>query len=116
MPTWNYLAVHAHGKVKLIEDEELKDHLKKPVYTYKDGRPNRVSVETMNVDYVAKQVKTLVGFEIMITEMHGSRKLKQNRDEVNHQNIVRNLEESRFPLDKEVAEEMRKDRSDYSRS
>ncbi|TXE10275.1 FMN-binding negative transcriptional regulator [Algoriphagus aquimarinus] len=116
VPTWNYLAVHVYGKVKLIEGEELMDHLKKLVNIYEDGRPNRVSVETMSVDYVAKQVKALVGFEIVITEVHGSRKLSQNRDGVNHQNIVKNLEESAFPLDKELAEEMRKDRSDYSRS
>tara|TARA_R110002020_G_scaffold428870_1_gene638379 strand:+ start:1529 stop:2155 length:627 start_codon:yes stop_codon:yes gene_type:complete len=111
VPTWNYLSVHVYGKIRLIEGEKLIDHLTKLVDTYEDGRPNRVSVETMTDDYVAKQVKALVGFEILISEVHGSRKLSQNRDEVNHQNIVKKLEESIYPMDKEIAKEMRKERS-----
>lgn len=116
VPTWNYLAVHVYGKIKLIEGEELLDHLSKLVNTYEEGRPNRVSVETMSKAYIAKQIKALVGFEIIISEVHGSRKLSQNRDEVNHQNIVRNLEESNYPMDKAVAEEMIKERRDSSKS
>ncbi|WP_339863998.1 FMN-binding negative transcriptional regulator [uncultured Algoriphagus sp.] len=110
VPTWNYLAVHVYGKIRLIQGEKLMDHLSKLVDTFEEGRPNRVSVETMNPDFVAKQIKALVGFEIEITEVHGSRKLSQNRDEFNHQNIVKNLEESNYPMDKEVAEEMRRQR------
>ncbi|MEB2777640.1 FMN-binding negative transcriptional regulator [Algoriphagus sp. D3-2-R+10] len=116
VPTWNYLAVHVYGKIKLIEGKELLHHLTKLVNTYEDGRPNRVSVETMSENYVAKQIKALVGFEVVISEVHGSKKLSQNRDDINHQKIVENLEESIFPLDKEVAEEMKKDRSDSSKS
>ncbi|WP_339876456.1 FMN-binding negative transcriptional regulator [uncultured Algoriphagus sp.] len=111
VPTWNYLAVHVYGKIKLIRGEKLMDHLKKLVNTYEEGRPNRVSIDTMSVDYVAKQIMALVGFEILITEVHGSRKLSQNRDEINHKNIVKNLEESSNSLDREISEEMRKERS-----
>lgn len=111
VPTWNYLAVHVYGKIRLIEGDELLDHLKKLVNIYEDRRPNRVSVETMSEEYVGKQIKALVGFEILISEVHGSRKISQNRDDVNHQNIVENLEESKFSLDKEMAVEMRKERS-----
>ena len=110
VPTWNYLAVHVYGKIKLIRGEKLMDHLKKLVDIYEEGRPNRVSIDTMSADYVAKQIMALVGFEILITEVHGSRKLSQNRDEINHQNIVKNLEESSNSLDKEMSEEMRKER------
>ena len=28
VPTWNYLAVHVSGKIRLIEGQELMDHLK----------------------------------------------------------------------------------------
>lgn len=52
----------------------------------------------------------------MISGVHGSKKLSQNRDDINHQNIVENLEESIFPLDKEVSEEMKKERSDSLKS
>jgi len=110
VPTWNYLAVHVSGKIRLIEGEELMDHLKSLTDTYEEGRPNRVRVETMTESYVAGQLRALVGFEIKIEEVKGSAKLSQNRDDINYHHIVEKLEESEFPLDKEVASEMKKRR------
>lgn len=110
VPTWNYLAVHVYGKIRIIEGEELMHHLKSLVDTYEAGRPNRVSVETMSETYVQSQVRALVGFEVRIEEVKASAKLSQNRDDFNYGNIVKKLDESSFPLDREVAEEMRKRR------
>ena len=110
VPTWNYLAVHVYGKTRLIEGEELLDHLKSLTNTHEEGRPNRVSVETMTESYLARQLKGLVGFEIKIEEVKSSAKLSQNRDDVNYQHIIEKLEESEFHLDKEVALEMKKRR------
>ncbi len=110
VPTWNYLAVHVSGKIRLIEGEELMDHLKSLTDIYEEGRPNRVRVETMNETYVARQLGALVGFEIKIEDVKASAKLSQNRDDVNYHNIVQKLEESQFPLDKEVSSEMKKRR------
>lgn len=110
VPTWNYLAVHVSGKIRLIEGEELMDHLRSLTDIYEEGRPNRVRVESMNETYVARQLSALVGFEIKIEEVKASAKLSQNRDDVNYHNIVEKLEESEFPLDKGVASEMKKRR------
>ena len=110
VPTWNYLAVHVYGKARIIEGEELMNHLKSLVDIYEEGRPNRVSVETMSENYLAGQIRALFGIEIAIEEVHSSAKLSQNRDEVNYQNIVTELQKSPFPLDQEVAEEMKKRR------
>ncbi|HSF53288.1 MAG TPA: FMN-binding negative transcriptional regulator, partial [Algoriphagus sp.] len=90
------------------EGEELMQHLKSLVDVYEAGRPNRVRVETMSDAYVQSQVRALVGFEVKIDEVRASAKLSQNRDDVNYQNIVNKLEESSFPMDKEIADEMRK--------
>lgn len=111
VPTWNYLAVHVYGKIRLIEGEELLEHLKSLVDTYEDGRPNRVSVETMTKGYLDSQLKALVGFEIKINEVRASAKLSQNRDNENYKNIIRNLEESPNLLDKEIASEMKNRRT-----
>jgi transcriptional regulator len=110
VPTWNYLAVHVYGKIRILEGEELMHHLKSLVDVYETGRPNRVRVETMSEAYLDSQVRALVGIEVKIQEVHASAKLSQNRDDVNYQNIVKHLEESTFPLDRDVAEEMRKRR------
>lgn len=108
VPTWNYLAVHIYGKIRIIEGEELIEHLKSLVDNYESGRPNRVSIETMSEGYFQSQLRALVGIEVKIEEVHASAKLSQNRDDVNYQNIVTKLEESPYPMDKEIAGEMRK--------
>ena len=110
VPTWNYLAVHVYGKIKIIEGEELLHHLKSLVDRYEVGRPNRVAVETMSEGYLQSQIRGLVGIEISIEEVQASAKLSQNRDDQNYKNIVNELEKSLYPLDQEVAEEMKKRR------
>lgn len=107
VPTWNYLAVHVYGKIRTIEGDELLSHLKKLVDNYEEGRPNRVSVEGMSDAYLESQIRALVGFEIEITEVQASAKLSQNRDQVNHTNIVAQLELSDNPLDQAIALEMK---------
>jgi transcriptional regulator len=107
VPTWNYLAVHVYGKIRIIEGEELLIHLKKLVDTYEEGRPNRVSVEEMSDTYLQGQIRALVGFEILISEVQASAKLSQNRDEVNYNNIVTQLSKSDLDLDKKMASEMK---------
>jgi len=107
VPTWNYLAVHVYGKIRIIEGEELLDHLKTLVNTHEEGRPNRVTVERMSDNYLQGQIRALVGFEIVITEVHASAKLSQNRDETNYDNIVAQLSNSDLDLDKKIASEMK---------
>ncbi len=108
VPTWNYLAVHIYGKIRIIEGDELMAHLKSLVDAYESGRPNRVRVETMSEAYLQSQVRALIGIEVKIQEVHASAKLSQNRDEVNYRNIISKLEESPSPGDQEIACEMRK--------
>lgn len=108
VPTWNYLAVHVYGKLRIIEGEELMHHLKTLVDTYEYGRPNRVHLENMSQSYVESQVRALVGIEVKVGEVQASAKLSQNRDEINYRNIIHKLEESDQPLEKQVANEMKK--------
>ena len=110
VPTWNYLAVHVYATVRIIEGEELMNHLKSLVDQYETGRPNRVQVETMTPSYLEGQVRALVGFELEITEVHASAKLSQNRDEENYERIIQQLEASTLSGDLEIAAEMRKRR------
>jgi transcriptional regulator len=100
--------VHVYGKIRIIEGNELMEHLKALVDIYEAGRPNRVSVETMSESYVQSQVRALVGLEVVIEEVQASAKLSQNRDDINYQNIVAKLDECPFAREREIAAEMRK--------
>jgi transcriptional regulator len=108
VPTWNYIAVHVYGKVKIIEGNELYQSLKHLVDKYETISDNPVSIEKMPADYVSKSMKGLVGFEIMISSIEATYKLSQNRDKKNHQNIIDELLKTTDHGSHLIAQEMKK--------
>jgi transcriptional regulator len=108
VPTWNYIAVHIYGKIRIMDDEELLDSLKNLVNRYETISKNPVSVETMPRDFVQKEMKGIVGFEISIEKIEGKWKLSQNRDDENYKNVIRELELLQTEEGHAVATEMRK--------
>lgn len=88
-PTWNYIAVHVYGKVKIIEGDELLESLKKLVDKYEKNSENPISVESMS-STTLKQVNGIVGFSIKIHEMQAAYKLSQNR-EIDYHSITNEL-------------------------
>ena len=107
VPTWNYIAVHIYGKIKIIEGEELLDSLKKLVDKYERNSENPVSVEKMS-SRTLKQINGIIGFSIKINEIQAAYKLSQNRNESDYHNIVDKLENTGDPISNNVAEEMKK--------
>lgn len=111
VPTWNYLAVHVYGKVKIHSLDETVEALKRLVDKYeakvKSEKPVRVeelSKKTM------MQARGIVSFEIEITDIQAVKKLSQNRDNKNYTNIISKLENSNDNEAIAVAEEMKKNR------
>jgi transcriptional regulator len=107
VPTWNYIAVHVYGTVKLIEGEALRHSLSSLVKKYEKNSANPVSMETMTPEYVEDSLRGLVGFEIQINRMEAAYKLSQNRDQKNHEAIVQQLEKLREPGALKIAEAMK---------
>lgn len=108
VPTWNYIAVHVYGKIKIIEGDELYSALKQLVDKYEKASEYPVSVEKMSPQYVRQSIKGLVGFEIEITSIEAAYKLSQNRDRKNYINIINELEKRGDHDSKLVAAEMKK--------
>lgn len=107
VPTWNYVAVHVYGKVKIIEGEALYNSLKKLVDKYEQNLKNPVSVETMS-SKTLKQINGIIGFSIKINEIQAAYKLSQNRNKDDYDNIIRKLEKSGDSNSIGVAQEMEK--------
>lgn len=106
VPTWNYIAVHVYGTVKIIEGEALLAALKKLVDKYEQQSKNPVSVEKMSSSTL-KQINGIVGFSIKINDIQAAYKLSQNRNETDYHNIVTELEELGDPPSRGVAEAMK---------
>jgi len=95
VPTWNYIAVHVYGKLKILEGRELYDSLSKLVDKYEANSEKPVSMASMDEEMLAQNLKGIVGFEIEITEIQPTYKLSQNRDAKNHESIVSALENTK---------------------
>ncbi|MGX7668186.1 FMN-binding negative transcriptional regulator [Flavobacterium pedocola] len=109
VPTWNYLAVHVYGKVKIIEGDDLLFAMKKLVDKYEAASKNPVRIENLSSETM-KQIKGIVAFEIEITDLQAVKKLSQNRDDKNHKAVISELEKRKDANSHHIAEAMKKDR------
>lgn len=107
VPTWNYIAVHVYGRIKIIEGEAVIQSLKKLVDKYEQKSQNPVRVEDLS-QQTMNQARGVVAFEIEITEIQATRKMSQNRDAKNYQNIITALERNNTSDSLATANEMKK--------
>lgn len=105
VPTWNYIAVHIYGTIKIMEGETLMLHLKRLVDKYETTSEAPISLERLSSKTLA-QVQGVVGFEIEITEIQAAYKLSQTRKE-DHDVIIKELKK-RNEGSKAVAKAMKK--------
>jgi transcriptional regulator len=107
VPTWNYIAVHVYGKIQIIEADILKIKLGKLVDKYESGMDNPVSVDKMSKEFVEREMKGIVGFVIVITEIRAAMKLSQNRDDKNFDRVITGLEKQGDTNSLEIARRMK---------
>jgi transcriptional regulator len=92
VPTWNYVAVHAHGTFHVVEDRDgLRDILRRSVRTYESPRPEPWAFDESD-PHVERLLKAIVGFRIEITRLEGKWKLSQNHAEERRRRVIRALE------------------------
>ncbi|TRX13558.1 FMN-binding negative transcriptional regulator [Flavobacterium gawalongense] len=107
VPTWNYIAVHVYGKIKIIEGDAVIESLKKLVDKYEQNSENPIRVEDLSKKTMM-QTRGIVAFEIEITAIQATKKMSQNRDDKNYQNIISELEKTNTNQSIAVANEMKK--------
>ena len=104
--TWNYEAVQIRGKVKLMTDEELYHHLEKLTFKYEKTQKCPMFVENMGDEMVRKEMKGAFGIHIFPTEIFIAKKLSQNRNDKDFENIITELSQTGNENAKKIAEEM----------
>ena len=107
VPTWNYIAVHVYGRIKIVDETATIEQLKKLVDKYEAGSENPVRVEDLSTKTM-REARGIFGFEIEIDEIQATKKLSQNRDDLNYKNIITELEKTENPQAIAVAKEMSK--------
>ena len=105
VPTWNYIAVHAYGTLRLIDDPHaLHRHLEALTLRHESPRPAPWSVSDAPEDFVAQQMRAIVGVEIEITRLEGNWKMSQSRSHADIDGVVQGLRDSAAPEERAVAE------------
>lgn len=104
VPTWDYLAVEARGKLVTFDDEaRLHDLLVKLTDRNEKGREHRWHVTDAPDDYVRKEMRHIVGIELRIESLIGRYKLSQNRNAADREGARAGLAAAPTEREREVA-------------
>jgi transcriptional regulator len=92
VPTWNYVVVHARGRLRAIDDPDwLRQQLETLVTHHEAGFAEPWHIADAPPDYIDKMLSAIVGIEITITEITGKWKISQNQPEANRAGVVAGL-------------------------
>ena len=82
VPTWNYLAIQAHGRIELFDDADaLLDLVTRLTEVHEAPRAQPWAVADAPAAYIQGLLRAIVGFRITITRLEGAWKMSQNRPE-----------------------------------
>lgn len=88
--TWNYMTVHAKGKIRFTNEAETYNAVKRITDKY-EQRGSPASFDKLPEEYVSKLVKAIVAFEITVESIDNVFKLSQNHDEETRISIATHL-------------------------
>lgn len=81
VPTWNYEVVHAHGRIRIIDDEKfIRGVVARLTRKHEASEPRPWKMGDAPLYYMDQMVRMIVGLEIEVTRLEGKRKLSQNRE------------------------------------
>ncbi|WP_229503684.1 FMN-binding negative transcriptional regulator [Massilia putida] len=79
VPTWNYAVVHAHGRLRAIDDPAwILGQMTRMTGRHEDARAGW-KVEDAPRGYIEKLVRATVGIEIVVERLEAKFKMSQNR-------------------------------------
>ena len=108
VPTWNYIAVHVYGKLKIMSEEEVMASLHRLVDKYEKNSEHPISLHKLS-SKTLRQVKGVVGFQIPVDEIQAAYKLSQGRED-DHARIIKELQERNAAGDNEIASKLGRDK------
>lgn len=88
VPTWNYTAVHAYGRVDLLEDAaSLREIVEKSVEVYEGAMPRPWTFDGGGT-FVQRMLTQIVGFRVTVEKLEGKWKLNQNQPADRRERVV----------------------------
>ncbi len=89
VPTWNYQAVHATGRLEIVQEPDALLHIVTQLtQRHESQRPTPWAVTDAPADYIAAQLKGIVGLVLHITRLEGKAKLSQNKSAADQNGVI----------------------------
>ncbi|HEY8914947.1 MAG TPA: FMN-binding negative transcriptional regulator [Chitinophaga sp.] len=102
VPTWDYIAVHAYGKAKILEEESAKIKvLEQMIHFYDQNYLEQWN--SLSDRFKTGMLKGIVAFELEVTDLQGQKKLSQNKTVPERERITAHLEKSNNTVETELA-------------
>jgi transcriptional regulator len=106
VPTWDYIAVHAYGKCRVLDDENAKKQvLEQTIRFYEPAY--LAQWESLPDKYKTGMMQGIIAFELEVTDLQGQKKLSQNKTAIERERIVHHLESSPNLGEREIASYIR---------
>ena len=81
VPTWNYEAVHVHGRLTVVDDEKfVRRVVGRLTRTHEAQEPKPWKMGDSAPDFISGMIQSIVGIEVAIERIEGKAKMSQNRD------------------------------------
>jgi transcriptional regulator len=93
VPTWNYAAVHAHGRARILESDGDKLQVLRELAAAYDPA-YLAQMEELPQEFLVLKLRGIVAFEIAVTRLEARWKLSQERTPQERQTIVEALRRS----------------------
>lgn len=88
--TWNYMTVHAKGKISFTDEDGTYEAVKAVTNKY-EGTATKAAFNNMPQEYVKPLLKAIVGFSIEVEMLDNVFKLSQNKTAAEQANIIEQL-------------------------
>lgn len=95
VPTWNYATVHVWGRPRVMNDDTwLRRQIEDLTDSREVQRAEPWAVSDAPDDFVAMQMRAIVGIEIPILRIEGKWKMSQNRPEADRAGVIAGFRET----------------------
>ncbi len=106
VPTWNYIAVHAHGRLEAVEDRDwLLAHVRDLTDANEAGRVRPWAVADAPAAFIEGLARAIVGLRLPVARVEGAWKMAQHKGDGDRLGMISGLEAE--PGGQAVAEVMR---------
>ena len=92
VPTWNYAAVHAYGRLEMVEDKDwLLAHVSELSDQQEAAYVAPWSTADAPANFLDALVRGIVGLKLTIRRLEGKSKMSQNRPAADRKGVVEGL-------------------------